>query len=613
MPTIDETRLSGKTRDMPINDRLRAVLLAAAERSGIDTVIVVSGGQPGSKGGRVGSTRHDGGNAADLMLRRDGRILNFTRAGDRAVIEEFVAAAAANGALGIGAGVDYMGPETLHVGFGLNAQDRTRVVWGAKGSSARAPAWLRQAAQRGWDDPEAFRGGAGHAAGLRPWDRDLDGVEEIDGGELDMPERFERLAPQVMGWLIRDFDLTPEQAAGVVGNLGAESNLAAVQERGQPWGEGGFGWAQWTGNRRRTFFDWCSRNALDPRSDEANYGYLKAELSGQIPGENYRRTVSRLRATTTVEEAVDVFEATYEKAGRNTKRMEARYRCARQAYALYMRAPPQPDLPDWSPGRDDIPARPPGFPPEVWNLVRQVLEARRTITSAGAKSIEFGQKGDEVLLLQRRLAELRYHTGGIDGAFGVLTRRAVAAFQVDNGLPGTGVADPETLALLNSSSPARFASGRESATADMLRALGSREIINADRIRYAGLATAGVGALGAGQSAFGGGSIDAALREFVTRKDQFSKVFGQDFAPFVDKAQAYLNAKPQATGLGAITDLIVPIIGSIVPGGFAGSLLTLALGLGGSYFANNIVNRRVALHRDGRHIGAVGDRTSFEQ
>ena len=59
----------------------------------------------------------------------------------------------AAGATGVGAGIDYMGPNTVHIGFG------TRAVWGAGGSAANAPAWIIAAAKAGWlnvmgaDDP----------------------------------------------------------------------------------------------------------------------------------------------------------------------------------------------------------------------------------------------------------------------------------------------------------------------------------------------------------------------------------------------------------------------------------------------------------------------------
>lgn len=128
----------GKIRDLPISDRLRTLLLAAAERSSIDTVVVTSGGQcaKGSCTKRTGSTRHDLGNAADLELHKDGRALDFTSAVDLPDIRAFVLVAVRLGATGLGAGVDYMGPRTLHVGFGPPA------VWGAGGAVANAPTWL---------------------------------------------------------------------------------------------------------------------------------------------------------------------------------------------------------------------------------------------------------------------------------------------------------------------------------------------------------------------------------------------------------------------------------------------------------------------------------------
>jgi hypothetical protein len=152
----------GKIRDQPIAPELAAVLMGAAEAAGIDTVLVTSGGQPGSTGRSVGSTRHNHGRAADLELQIGRHSLDFTDGGDRPIVEEFVAAAAAHGAIGIGAGVDYMGPKTLHIGFGTSPQDHTKVVWGAEGRSANAPTWLRQAANRGWNNPQLFQGKKHH-------------------------------------------------------------------------------------------------------------------------------------------------------------------------------------------------------------------------------------------------------------------------------------------------------------------------------------------------------------------------------------------------------------------------------------------------------------------
>ena len=114
-------------RRQPISSKLSNVLQYAAKSAGVE-VDVTSGGQPGkgSGGPRTGSTRHDHGHAADLDLfvkDADGsrRKLDFTRAEDLPTVKKFVTSAAAAGATGIGAGVKYMGPNTLHVDFGREA------------------------------------------------------------------------------------------------------------------------------------------------------------------------------------------------------------------------------------------------------------------------------------------------------------------------------------------------------------------------------------------------------------------------------------------------------------------------------------------------------------
>ncbi|MCK2055390.1 SH3 domain-containing protein [Methylobacterium sp. 37f] len=147
----------GKIRDLPIHDTLRTVLTKAANAVDIAVVRVTSGGQchKGTCTKRTGSTRHDGGYAADLQLLVDGqRALDFTKPDDLAVVSAFVTAAAALGATGSGAAVDYTGSTTLHVGFGTSPKDRSRLVWGAGGASAHAPGWLQKAAQKGWHSPK---------------------------------------------------------------------------------------------------------------------------------------------------------------------------------------------------------------------------------------------------------------------------------------------------------------------------------------------------------------------------------------------------------------------------------------------------------------------------
>lgn len=146
------------TRNRPISPDLRKVLETAGRAAGVDHIVITSGGQPGTHGRSTGSTRHNGGRAADLQLVVNGKTQTFTDSAGGSVCEHFVTAAAACGASGIGAGVKYMGNKTLHVGFGTSAADHNKIVWGAKGRSANAPGWLRKAAQKGWENPASVIG-----------------------------------------------------------------------------------------------------------------------------------------------------------------------------------------------------------------------------------------------------------------------------------------------------------------------------------------------------------------------------------------------------------------------------------------------------------------------
>lgn len=132
-------------RNLPIAEKLRSLLGDAADIAGVTRVRVTSGGQAikGSGGRRTGSTRHDLGMAADLQLQQGSRTLSFQRPDELLVFEKFISAAVAMGAEGVGAGLNYMGAQTIHVGYGGYA------CWGDDGKSANAPQWLRRAFAEG--------------------------------------------------------------------------------------------------------------------------------------------------------------------------------------------------------------------------------------------------------------------------------------------------------------------------------------------------------------------------------------------------------------------------------------------------------------------------------
>jgi hypothetical protein len=156
-----------------------------------------------------------------------------------------------------------------------------------------------------------------------------------------MATAFQNLATRIMGDLILDFGVSPEQAAGIVGNLAHESaGFTVMQERNPRAGRGGLGWAQWTGPRRVAFESWVKSRGFAIDSYAANYGYLKAELSGTVKGFDYRKAITQVKKTTTVQAATETFEAFYEKAG--VKAMSSRVSYANQAMALWKAKRPGP-------------------------------------------------------------------------------------------------------------------------------------------------------------------------------------------------------------------------------------------------------------------------------
>lgn len=124
---------------------------------------------------------------------------------------------------------------------------------------------------------------------------------------------FGSKAPGVMRQLMADFNLTREQAAGIVGNLGHESaGFRQMQEQKPmiPGSRGGWGWAQWTGPRRRAFEAWVKEKGLDPKSDEANYGFLRHELQTTQKG-----ALTAVRRQSSAMGAMQAFELEFERSG----------------------------------------------------------------------------------------------------------------------------------------------------------------------------------------------------------------------------------------------------------------------------------------------------------
>jgi hypothetical protein len=115
------------------------------------------------------------------------------------------------------------------------------------------------------------------------------------GGKIPNAEGMAR-AKHMVGMLMSTYGLNREQAIGAAGVMGYESgNFTTMQEGNQPAGRGGWGYAQWTGPRRKAFMAWAQANGKDPRSQEANEGFFKYEVA-QNP--QYARAIERLKGIT---------------------------------------------------------------------------------------------------------------------------------------------------------------------------------------------------------------------------------------------------------------------------------------------------------------------------
>jgi Phage tail lysozyme len=125
-------------------------------------------------------------------------------------------------------------------------------------------------------------------------------------------DRYKTKAVWLIDQLAQHFQFQPFQGAAVAGNAYQESMLTATLEE-----DGivtsptrGIGWFQWTGPRHVAFMAWCSGAKLDWTSDAAEFGFLKHELLT-----SYVTLPAKMRATTTLVQATEVFEEYYEKAG----------------------------------------------------------------------------------------------------------------------------------------------------------------------------------------------------------------------------------------------------------------------------------------------------------
>lgn len=207
-----------------------------------------------------------------------------------------------------------------------------------------------------------------------------------------------------------------------------------------------------------------------------------------------------------------------------------------------------------------------------------------------------GSRGPNVIALQKRLSELGFSLGAVDGEYGPATESAVFQFQSQNGLRADGVAGPQTLAALPAGKPMEVSEARRQATPATLLKLGSPTIKETDTGEKIAAGTTAVGALGL-------------LQSFLTKTDSQDAIKVAAESPAADLFGPGLLGdlgRMVSTVAGGDTSVLAPIV-KLIPTllGPGHGLPLIAAGLGYALYRsfNKVAAARVKEHAEAQHRG----------
>lgn len=152
-----------------------------------------------------------------------------------------------------------------------------------------------------------------------------------------MYEFYNKWAVEFIALLMKDFNLSVEDAAAIVGNAGHESGgFKSLQEIKPlvPGSKGGYGIMQWTGPRRREYEAYCKRNNLNPADMMTNYKFLYVELKGPEG-----KVIAPLKQAKGLDAKVEVFSNKFLRPG--IPHMDSRKVWARRALEAWNNRQPQ--------------------------------------------------------------------------------------------------------------------------------------------------------------------------------------------------------------------------------------------------------------------------------
>lgn len=191
-------------------------------------------------------------------------------------------------------------------------------------------------------------------------------------------EHFKSKVARYMGWLGEDFGLDADSCAAVFGNLGHECLGFTVMQEIAPavkGSKGGYGWAQWTGPRRKAFEAWCLKSNLRPETEAANYGFLAHELRT-----TEKAAIAAVKKAQGLENKVIAFERAYERAGVKSYNGRLRWAVlAQQAWRANLVKPAPAPVPAPAPALPPVPSVPaPVTSRTLWAWLRSFFNPKGT-------------------------------------------------------------------------------------------------------------------------------------------------------------------------------------------------------------------------------------------